>query len=220
MFPGYVFPQGGGGTTVLSGAVSSGEIASGSVQGFFGPVRNIASGTVGVFDFGSGAVIAGTVGSGAVVSGNIASGQIGSGHLASGLVNNLLWDVEQLATVESVSGLKAVSVTSGGVVALAMAGSGLRLPVVGIVALNYVSGDTASVLRQGKITPTSGLDFRWSGKVGQLLYAGSGGEIVSQSLLVSGQAWQKLGFALSGSMLVQIDPSIFSGGIAGPAGTF
>lgn len=67
-----------------SGAIGSGQIVSGSVQGFFGTVRNIASGTVGSFDFGSGAVMAGAMGSGSVVSGNVASGQIGSIHHASG----------------------------------------------------------------------------------------------------------------------------------------
>jgi len=44
----------GGGLT--SGAVGSGHIASGAVQGFFGTTRHVASGTVGAFDFGSGAV--------------------------------------------------------------------------------------------------------------------------------------------------------------------
>lgn len=71
-----------------SGDVASGDIASGAVQGFFGTTRNIASGTVGVFDLGSGAVVANTVGSGAIVSGNIASGQIGPNHLGSGAVTS------------------------------------------------------------------------------------------------------------------------------------
>lgn len=69
---------GGGGTGV----------ASGTVAGYFGSTRDILSGTVGVWDFGSGAVIAGTIGSGAIVSGNIASGQIGVNHCASGVLNN------------------------------------------------------------------------------------------------------------------------------------
>lgn len=70
-------------TLVLaSGSVQSGAIASGAVQGFFGSTRNISSGTVGVYDFGSGAVIAGALGSGAVVSGSIASGQVGTNHIA------------------------------------------------------------------------------------------------------------------------------------------
>ena len=94
-----------GDAAVLSGSVGSGQIGlvhlasgtlligsglieSGSVQGFFGAARNIASGTVGVFDFGSGAVVAGAVGSGAVVSGNIGSGQVGSLAIASGAVSS------------------------------------------------------------------------------------------------------------------------------------
>jgi hypothetical protein len=73
---------------IASGAVISGTIGSGAVQGFFGSIRNIASGTVGVFDFGSGAVVAGTVGSGAIVSGNIASGQVGQFAISSGAVTS------------------------------------------------------------------------------------------------------------------------------------
>ena len=46
-----------GAASLTSGSVNSGKIASGAVQGFFGATRHIASGTVGVFDFGSGAVI-------------------------------------------------------------------------------------------------------------------------------------------------------------------
>lgn len=73
---------------LASGSVGSGRIASGSTQGFFGTTRQIASGTIGVFDFGSGAIVAGTLGSGSIVSGNIASGQIGPNHLASGSVGS------------------------------------------------------------------------------------------------------------------------------------
>lgn len=107
---GYVGGPGNPGDVYLSGAVGSGEIASGSVQGFFGTTRHIASGTVGQMDFGSGAVSSGHIasgqlgrfhiasgqlagfelGSGAVVSGRIASGQIGQGHYASGSVAGLI----------------------------------------------------------------------------------------------------------------------------------
>ncbi len=76
------------GASLTSGAVNSGKIASGAVQGFFGATRHVASGTIGVFDFGSGAVAIGAIGSGAVVSGNIASGQIGTGHLADNAVTS------------------------------------------------------------------------------------------------------------------------------------
>lgn len=70
------------GSSLTSGSVQSGHVASGVVGGFFGPTRHIQSGTVGVFDLGSGAVVAGAVGSGAVRSGNIASGSVGGGHIA------------------------------------------------------------------------------------------------------------------------------------------
>jgi hypothetical protein len=78
--------SGTGASSEFVDSVQSGSIASGSVQGFFGPVRNIASGTLGIFDLGSGAIVAGSVGSGAIRSGNIASGQIGPNHLGSGAV--------------------------------------------------------------------------------------------------------------------------------------
>lgn len=73
-----------GSGSILSGAIQSGQIGSGVIQGFFGSTRHIASGTVGVWDFGSGAVIAGSVGSGAVQSGNVASGSLGRFHVGSG----------------------------------------------------------------------------------------------------------------------------------------
>lgn len=243
MWAGYIQPDTVG--NIISGTVGSGDLAAGVV--FSG---NIASGQVSQFHLSSGAVNSGHIGNAAVVSGSVASGQlftlhvasggflsgaIGSGQIArfhlasgqvfsgagaSGFIDNLLWNSEQIATVETVSGFKAVCVTSGGVLALAMAGSGLRLPALGVVALNLVSGAVATLLRGGKITPTSGLDFRWSGKAGQLLYVGSGGEVVSQALLVSGQSWQRLGTAYSGGLYIGISPVVTSGGIAGPAGTF
>lgn len=77
-------------STVTSGQIGSGLVASGAVPGFFGPYRGIMSGTVGVFDLGSGAVVAGAVGSGAIQSGNVASGQIGNFHVASGRIQGSL----------------------------------------------------------------------------------------------------------------------------------
>lgn len=74
----------GGPPVLQSGAVGSGAIASGAVQGFYGTTRQIASGTVGSVDLASGAVETGALGSGAVQSGNIASGSIGRYHIASG----------------------------------------------------------------------------------------------------------------------------------------
>jgi hypothetical protein len=50
--------------SLSSGAVQSGHIASGAVQGFFGSTRHIASGTVGSFDLGSGAIASINIASG------------------------------------------------------------------------------------------------------------------------------------------------------------
>lgn len=113
-----------------SGAVGSGSIASGAVQGFFGTIRNIASGTVGVFDFGSGAVIAGAVGSGAITSGNVASGQIGTFHIASGAVLSGTIASGAVGSFQLSSG----AITSGKI------GSGAVIGSLGGGALTIASG--------------------------------------------------------------------------------
>lgn len=105
---------------LASGAVGSGIIASGAVDGYFGVSRRIQSGTVGVYDFGSGAVIAGAVGSGAVQSGNVASGQIGQYHLASGAVTSGHIGNEAVVSGSIASGsIDTVHVASGKVVDIA-----------------------------------------------------------------------------------------------------
>lgn len=92
-----------------SGNVQSGHIASGAVQGFFGSTRHVASGTLGVFDFGSGAVVAGTVGSGAIQSGNIASGQVGGSHYGSGSVQSGAYASGSISHFK----IAALAITSG-----------------------------------------------------------------------------------------------------------
>jgi hypothetical protein len=75
-------------SAITSGSVQSGYISSGAVDGYFGISRRIQSGTVGVYDFGSGAVIAGQLGSGAVQSANIGLGQVGPRAIASGAIQS------------------------------------------------------------------------------------------------------------------------------------
>lgn len=131
----FTWAAAGGGLT--SGAVQSGHVASGVVQGFFGTTRHIASGTIGVFDFGSGAILSGAIASGqigfrhlangavqsgsiasgaistfhfssgAVLSGNIASGQIGLNHIASGAVLSGHIASGQISTYKLASGTAA-----------------------------------------------------------------------------------------------------------------
>lgn len=208
------------GGSPLSGSIGSGQLASGSVQGFFGTVPNIASGTVGVTDFGSGAVVAGTVGSGAIVSGNVGSGQIGTAHAASGYP--AAWNSDFLPAGETISGFSAVCLLSGGFsLGLAMAGSGLRLPAIGIVASNYLSGVSAQYFWQGKIGVNSGLDAGWSGIISRHLYVGSGGRVVNFSgVQTSGMSCQRVGVGLSGGVQISIQLGITSGVVATPAGTY
>ena len=168
----------------------------------------------------SGRIASGQIGlnhlaAGAVQSGNIGSGQVGPAHLASGQYRFFL-----LPTVEAVSGLKAVCIASGNFIALAMAGSGLRLPTVGVIMSNYASGALAQVITAGVLPVTSGMDQYYSGQDGRLVYAGSGGGVQAIGGMVSGQAWQRLGTGYSGSMLVEISTTLTSGANATPAGNF
>lgn len=199
----------------FSGSVTSGELASGSVQGFFGSVRNIASGTVGVFDFGSGAVVAGTIGSGAVVSGNVASGQLSTFHFASGArIDAAAWIQDGFFAVsELVSGGRCVAFNlSGNGVWIAQAGLGAsgRMPAVGYAVANILSGAAGVINLFGRLNNSlfanSGNFF--SGFINQNAYVGFSGEIVSVSglsgianLPLSGYVTQSIGTIFSASGL-------------------
>lgn len=84
-------PGGGGGTPGGSsgggGGGGGGSSGASGIQGWFG-AKQISSGTVGLYDFGSGAVVSGQVGTAALNSGYYASGSIGWPHLSSGTVRS------------------------------------------------------------------------------------------------------------------------------------
>lgn len=274
--------------SLTSGSVGSGFLASGSVQGFFGATRHIASGTLGVFDFGSGAILAGQVGSGAILSGNIASGQIGGNHLAnasvtsgdiasgqigwplignagvlsgnigsgiissgmlaSGLLANITggsvtsgsivtpnfasgavapfaegiiqwlsgFSLTTVVTQETVSGVCAVNLSQSGNLQLAMASVSGRMPALGVVFDNVLSGSQATVFSDGnfQVPVLSGMST-YSGYTGQLLYVGRSGQIVTSSGsvnsggLLSGDIVQPIGWATNGSgMSVSVTPQL------------
>jgi hypothetical protein len=215
-------------------AVRSGHIGSGAVLGQAGGGSfSIASGTIGTNNIGSGAIVSGLIASGqvgtnhlssgCVVSGRIASGQIGTNHFTSGaIITYGRADVENAINCqEPVSGLNAVCVTMSSTIALAMAGSGLRLPAVGVVFTNVASGSAVTVILGGKYVPTTaGWAATWSGFTGKPLYVGSGGIVVTQSGLLSGMGVQRLGVAVSGGIIVNPDVSITSGVVASPPGSF
>jgi hypothetical protein len=146
----------------VSGFVGSGGLGSGSVQGFFGTVRNISSGTVGVFDFGSGAVIAGAVGSGAVVSGNIASGQVGNFTIASGQVQGQAGG----GTFNIASGtIGSLDIGSGAIVSGRIAS--------GVVGNFHISSGAVTSGRLGVTNNPTGTnflrdDFTWQGLGGNI----------------------------------------------------
>ena len=154
----FTWQTAGGGLT--SGAVGSGIIASGSVDGFFGPSRRIQSGTVGVFDFGSGAVIAGTVGSGAIVSANIASGQVGFNHLSSGSVGSGALASGQVTTFKLGSGAVMSGQLGSGQVGQFHVASGAvtsgRLGVTGTPDGTKVLRDDFTWVAPGAATVNSG----------------------------------------------------------------
>ena len=163
--------------SILSGAVGSGDVASGAIQGFFGTTRNIASGTVGSFDLGSGAVVAGSVGSGAVVSGNIASGQIGTNHLGFGL--SVTYNEP---TADHLAGTQSIfdSVTLGETVVfadllylksdgkwwLADADAAATMPGLRMALAGGAADAVINSLVQGRVR-----DDSWAWTVGGLIYA-------------------------------------------------
>jgi len=127
------------------------------------------------------------------------------------------------------SGLSVVCIaTSGGDtinigIALAQNGSGLRLPAVGIIISGNIGANQGTeIITNGYIRDTVGFSSAWSvsGQAGRPLYVGSGGRVVLQSDLISGNAWQRIGTAISGGMLVNISPVVTSGGLVTSVGTF
>jgi hypothetical protein len=186
--------------TVSSGSIGSGLIASGAVDGFFGPSRRIQSGTVGVFDFGSGAVIAGTVGSGAIVSGNIASGQIGTNHLASGISfanARAIVDGITYTTAEPISGstARAVTLNLSGNAIIAMAAVSGRMPAIGFATANVLSGQLVSLWSIGAIQTTL-----LSGLVApKPIFVEASGALTTTAPAASGNVQQRMGLAANGS---------------------
>jgi hypothetical protein len=143
---------------------------------------------------------------------------VGQNHLGSGLVDFFYIPTEQAIT--TTTNLKAVAISSGSFLTNAEPGSGLRMPAVGIVIADYVSGAAAQVITFGAVRIGGGADLWWSGQAGKPLYVGSGGNVQAQAKMVSGQSWQRIGVAFSGGLIVNPDVIITSGGLTGPAGTF
>jgi hypothetical protein len=207
-----------GAASVNSGDIGSGKIASGAVQGFFGTTRDIASGTVGVWDFGSGAIQSGAIASGQVGGGHVASGSLNTYNLASGTATTAALFVMQSIsgtawaniTEEIISGGRVVSMSPSGNIRIAMSSVSGRMPAVGVVFDNVASGITANVYTLGNFQFTSGMGD-YSGYVGQQVYVGRSGQIVTTSGsfnsggLLSGDITQAIGVAAgSGSATINL----------------
>ncbi len=218
---------------LASGAIRSGSIASGQIG-----IWHLASGQIFWFAHGSGSVLrshmasgivdntkianasifANHMASGSVASGNIASGQIETYALSSGttvnraiftgpFVSGTSWT---MLTEEIVSGTKAVCISQSGHLRVAMASVSGRMPAIGVVVDNVASGIQANVFSHGVFQTTSGM-ANYSGQLGQALYVGRSGHIVSMSGtfnsggFLSGDIYQRIGTAFnSGGVVIQL----------------
>jgi hypothetical protein len=223
----------------VSGAVLSGGLGAGVV--FSG---NIASGQVGPTHVASGGILSGNIASGqigsfhianaGVLSGDMGSGQVSTYHHSSGAICPFSQYVVPvfsgapfgaIITGEVISGVRAVSVSQSGFLQVAMAAVSGRMPAVGIVADNVLSGIAVNVYTQGIVQFTSGL-FTGIGFFGQPVWVGRSGHLcpVSGSFcsggFASGDIGQKMGVAIalsSGAILVNVNTTVWSGGPLGEA---
>ena len=205
---------------ILSGRIGSGAVNGFGQSGLPSAGRMVASGSIGGFD----------IANVAIASGHLEVNQISRRHLFAGDAapgfgattawgtaigpNNLFAGQGQMS-----GGAVALSTNASGflVAVLAERQSGLRLPAIGVLVSGAVSGGNCLVITHGFV-PDSFMIA--SGYVGQLLYVGSGGHIVTQSgdtglasgpLQISGSVIQRIGVRVSGGMLVMPDMAITSG---------
>jgi hypothetical protein len=201
---------------MASGAINSGHMGSGSVVGAIGAGRTIASGTIGPFDFGSGAVRSGAIASGSIGNNHIANEAVRSGHIQQGAIvtNHFAPGLQCMApfaaylymggfiTNEAISGGRAVYIASGGSAGIAMASDTARMPAVGVALSGALSGTQIDVLFTCSYfwggAPPGDIDY--SGYIGQPVYVGRSGRIVTASgnqPLLSGDIIQPIGYIVS-----------------------
>ena len=171
------------------------------------------------FFIGSGQVVSGKIGNAAVVSGSIASGSIGHFHVASGAITsgqlgvagtptgtNFLRDDFNWATpaannaeilidstfitAELISGGRAVALNTSGRLQIAMASVSGRMPAIGVLETNVLSGQSATIVQKGRAISPS---FNFSGQIGNPMYVGASGTI--ETTAFSGSEVQSLGVA-------------------------
>ena len=184
----------------LEGAIlQSGDIGSGVVLGAAGGgFRNIASGTLGTYDGSSGMTMWGSV-------------------VTTPFNSGLNYSVAPLISQETISGVKAVYISQSGTLGIAMASISGRMPAVGIVLDNVLSGIPVNVFTQGSFQLSSGM-AHYSGWLGKPLFVGRSGQIVPTSgswnsgglsLGSGGDFVQRVATAVnSGAFLINVDATV------------
>ncbi len=204
---------------LADGSVQSGTIASGQVSRFHiasGSITNtqIASGGLSSGSIGSGQISTLHVASGGLLSGAIGSGQLGSYHHASGTeITNALFgaiDVGALpATAETISGVRAVTLSLSGQFRIAMTNISGRMPAMGVYFGNALSGVVLSgpglYWGGGPFQLPAGMsDFPALGKT---VYVGRSGQLVTFS-----GSWNSGGF-VSGDLAQSVGTVVNSGAV-------
>ena len=228
-FGGYItplnVPTGGGSVSsgdVAPGSVTSGVVASGAVTGQAGGgYFVIASGTITTNDIGSGAIVSGLIASGQLSTYSFASGAtIARAQFVAPVYSGTAWS---LLTEETISGVRAVCISQSGNLRVAMAAVSGRMPAVGVIIDDVVSGIRANVYTQGVIQFTSGL-FSALSHFGEPVWVGRSGNLVvisgglGSGGFASGDIGQKAGVALalgSGGVFLNLSMTTCSGGPLG-----
>jgi len=222
-----------GNNAVVSGSIASGQVghfhlSSGAVTSGQIGLTGTPDGTKFLRDDYTWAAAGAGLTSGSVLSGHIASGQVGlnhiasgavrSGHIASGQIDNykiasgytpqftgpfISGTSFTINTQETISGLRAVSISASGNIQIAMAGNTARMPCVGVVFDNIASGIQANVYTLGVFQAGASGLVDYSGYFGKQVFVGRSGQIVTTSGsfnsggFLSGDIWHPVGTAVN-----------------------
>ena len=136
-----------------------------------------------------------------------------------------------IAVEEPISGVRAVAISQSGRIRIAMASVSGRMPAVGVVVDNVLSGAVATVENGGYFQYLSGVGNagmfpEYSGNLSNRVWVGRSGHVVVMSGSYASGGWasgdlgQPLGIVFnSGGFLLNVAPIAFSGGPAVSIGT-
>jgi hypothetical protein len=205
-----------------SGTINSGHIGPGAIMGWKEDVNAgfmIYSGTIGPNDIGSGAIQSGQIGSNVGGNEDFSSGTIIA--IANSITPLTSGFTFSLNTEEAISGGKAVSISQSGYLRIAMAGVSGRMPAIGILIDNIVSGSPADVYVHGTFCWNSALaaGYNYSGAmpgeargITGTLVVGRSGQILPANApftsgfpsVLSGDLFQRLGMVIGTSGIASI----------------